>query len=119
MVANSARWEWSDESVESHGNPWDPNDDIAPGYALPIDALDGCFYDHDKCYARARNPRTRQQCTKQYDQDVSACDLKLALCAAHLSETGMSENEARYREMTIDTFTLKSTFDLLGLWGDK
>jgi hypothetical protein len=113
-LAGGATNQW-----ENHGDPWDPNDDVAPGYARPVDALDGCFYDHDKCYTRARNPRVGQRCTKQYDQATTACDFKLAQCAAQLSEAGMSVNEARFRELTVDTFATKSILGLLGMWGDR
>ena len=64
---------------ENFGNPYDPG--IPPGLALPIDAQDACYMDHDRCYSKARNPQNGK-CSSpgQQTADTMNCDSQLAQC---------------------------------------
>jgi hypothetical protein len=73
------------------GDPFAPG--IPSNFALPIDAQDACYLEHDRCYAQSRVGKmgNGRQCNKQQDsQDTGSCDRQLVQCLHHVADTDPS-----------------------------
>jgi len=82
------------------GGQWEPwekfGDPSASGipsnFALPIDAQDGCYLEHDRCYAQSRVKNMNNgKCNKNQDsKDTGSCDRQLVQCLNHMADTDPS-----------------------------
>jgi hypothetical protein len=82
------------------GGQWEPwekfGDPSAPGipsnFALPTDAQDGCYLEHDRCYAQSRVKNMNNgKCNKKQDsKDSGSCDRQLVQCLNHMADTDPS-----------------------------
>ena len=95
---------------EDLGDPFAPG--LPPGFALPMDAQDGCYLDHDRCYAqsRVRIKRSGKCDPNQSHQDQSKCDIQLVRCLNSLPEGDPGNNPG--------TFFSSNLFWLLSIYKD-
>ena len=78
---------------EKFGDPWSTDPNPPSGLALPIDAQDACYMEHDRCYARARNPKNNGKCSStQQSGDDATCDEGLMSCLAGVNSSGGPAN---------------------------
>ena len=75
---------------EKFGDPWSSEPNPPAGLALPVDAQDACYMDHDRCYARARHPKNGQCSSNQQSDDDRSCDGALMQCLAGVNSSGRS-----------------------------
>jgi len=65
---------------EDFGDPWSSDPNPPAGLALPTNAQDACYMDHDRCYARARHPRDGKCSKSQESAADRSCDGELMYC---------------------------------------
>jgi RHS repeat-associated protein len=94
------------EPWENFGDPWSSNPNPPPGLALPVDAQDGCYADHDRCYARARHPKNGKCSSNQESDDDKSCDGALMQCLAAVNSSGGSSNN-RFSHLAQPLFSAK------------
>ena len=73
---------------ENFGDPWSSDPNPPAGLALPVDAQDACYMDHDRCYARARHPQNGKcSSPSQQTADDRSCDGLLMQCLQGLNSS--------------------------------
>jgi hypothetical protein len=106
--------QWAPLQWEDFGDPFAPG--IPSGLALPIDAQDGCYADHDRCYAIARvrnNNASYSKCkhdkTPAQNADERSCDGALMQCLAGVNSSRGPGNNI-FSHIGQPVFSLKELF---------